>query len=67
MADKKAKPRPVAVVLPSEPPRLTPGATRALLTILVKARERQVEEECRLEPSTCVEFDVDPHQGELNP
>ena len=28
---------PVTVILPPEPPRLTPGAARALLQILVKA------------------------------
>jgi hypothetical protein len=30
----------VRVVLPDEPPRLTPGAATALLRILVKARDR---------------------------
>jgi hypothetical protein len=31
------------VVLPPEPPELTPGAARALLKILVKAYEQQAE------------------------
>jgi hypothetical protein len=30
----------VRVILPSEPPRLTPGAARALLRVLLKAHER---------------------------
>ena len=30
----------VRVVLPDEPPRLTPGAAKALLRILVKANEK---------------------------
>jgi hypothetical protein len=29
------------VILPDEPPRLTPAAARALLRILIKARARQ--------------------------
>jgi len=39
----------VRVILPDEPPRLTPGAARALLRILLKARARATErgrEEC---------------------
>jgi hypothetical protein len=30
----------VRVILPDEPPRLTPGAARALLRILIKAHDR---------------------------
>jgi hypothetical protein len=33
------------VVLPDEPPPLTPGAARALLRILLKARDRLAEQE----------------------
>jgi hypothetical protein len=33
--------RPVRVVLPDEPPRLTPAAARALLRVLVKAQAAQ--------------------------
>lgn len=35
----------VRVILPDEPPPLTPGAARALLRILIKARERLAQEE----------------------
>jgi hypothetical protein len=41
MADSDARRQPIEVVLPPEPPRLTPGAARALLRILVKAAEKQ--------------------------
>jgi hypothetical protein len=37
--------RPVRVVLPKEPPRLTPAAARALLRVLLKARAAQNDEE----------------------
>ena len=37
--------RPVRVVLPKKPPRLTPAAARALLRILLKARVAQNDEE----------------------
>jgi hypothetical protein len=33
------------VILPDEPPRLTPGAARALLRILLEARDRLAEQE----------------------
>jgi hypothetical protein len=41
MADSDSRREPIKVVLPSEPPELTPGAARALLKILVKAHEKQ--------------------------
>jgi hypothetical protein len=37
--------RPVRVVLPDEPPKLTPDAARALLRVLLKARAAQNDEE----------------------
>lgn len=43
MAGSGSRREPVKVVLPPEPPELTPGAARALLRILVKAREQQAE------------------------
>lgn len=43
MADSDSRREPVKVVLPPEPPELTPGAARALLRILVKAYEQQAE------------------------
>jgi hypothetical protein len=33
------------VILPGEPPRLTPGAARALLRILLKAYGQLIEQE----------------------
>jgi len=36
----RTKQRNVRVVLPDQPPRLTPGATAALLRVLVKAHDR---------------------------
>lgn len=42
MTGKTDKPGPITVILPPEPPRLTPDAARALLKILMKAHERQV-------------------------
>jgi hypothetical protein len=41
MAEDTSKPGPVTVILPDEPPVLTPEAARTMLRILVKARERQ--------------------------
>lgn len=41
MADSDSRREPIKVVLPSEPPELTPGAARAPLKILVKAHEKQ--------------------------
>jgi hypothetical protein len=41
VADSDATRQPIEVVLRDEPPRLTPGAARALLRILVKAAEKQ--------------------------
>ncbi|HEY7146978.1 MAG TPA: hypothetical protein VH637_22255 [Streptosporangiaceae bacterium] len=38
---------PVEVILPEEPPELTPAAARALLKILMKAYEEQVANEGR--------------------
>jgi len=43
MAGSDSRREPVKVVLPPEPPELTPGAARALLKILVKASEQQAE------------------------
>ena len=37
--------RPVRVVLPDEPPRLTPAAARALLRVLLKAHAAQTSQE----------------------
>lgn len=37
----------IRVILPEEPPRLTPGAARALLRILVKAHARLAEQDKR--------------------
>jgi hypothetical protein len=37
--------RPVRVVLPDEPPRLTPAAARALLRVLLKAHAAQNDEQ----------------------
>ena len=37
---------PVNVVLPGEPPALTPGAAQVLLRILVKAYEKQEGDAC---------------------
>jgi hypothetical protein len=37
--------RPVRVVLPDEPPTLTPAAARALLRVLLKARTAQNDEQ----------------------
>jgi hypothetical protein len=34
----------VEVVLPDQPPRLTPGAAQALLRILIKARDRLADD-----------------------
>lgn len=41
MAANEPERQPINVVLPLEPPNLTPGAARALLRILVKAYEKQ--------------------------
>ena len=43
MAGGDSRREPVKVVLPPEPPELTPGAARVLLRILVKAAEQQAE------------------------
>ena len=72
MAHKKAQPRPVTVILPPEPPALTPGAARALLKILIKAHEAQAEDESRLEaeqrrPPETFELESSPQEGELSP
>jgi hypothetical protein len=45
MAGKAPRSEPVTVILPSEPPELTPGAARVLLRILMKAHEKQLAEE----------------------
>ena len=45
MAGNDSRRQPVTVVLPPEPPRLTPGAARALLRILVKAHEKQIQQQ----------------------
>jgi hypothetical protein len=37
--------RPVRVILPDEPPRLTPAAARALLRVLLKAHAAQNDEQ----------------------
>lgn len=42
MARKDHVSAPITVVLPPEPPPLTPGAARVLLKILMKAHESQV-------------------------
>jgi hypothetical protein len=44
VADNNSRREPINVVLPAEPPGLTPGAARALLKILVKAYEKQAAE-----------------------
>ena len=44
MADSDSRREPIKVLLPPEPPALTPGAARALLRILVKAYEQQPED-----------------------
>ncbi len=44
-ADRKS----IRVILPDEPPVLTPGAARVLLRILVKAHARTMEENRRKE------------------
>jgi hypothetical protein len=41
MSDNDFRREPIEVVLPDEPPGLTPGAARALLRILVKAYEQE--------------------------
>ena len=45
IAKKNAERDPMTVILSPEPPALTPGAARALLRILVKAYEKQTEDE----------------------
>jgi hypothetical protein len=45
MAANEPERQPINVVLPPEPPNLTPGAARALLRILVKAYEKQAADE----------------------
>ena len=40
MADSDSRRKPIEVILPPEPPELTPAAARALLKVLVKAYER---------------------------
>lgn len=37
----------IHVILPAEPPRLTPGAARALLRVLVKAHDRLKDQDRR--------------------
>lgn len=44
-SESGAAPRGIRVIMPSEPPRLTPGAARVLLRILIKARARLSEEQ----------------------
>lgn len=39
-SESGAAPRGIRVIMPSEPPRLTPAAARVLLRILIKARAR---------------------------
>jgi hypothetical protein len=41
MADSDSRREPIKIVLPPEPPELTPAAARTLLRILVKAYEKQ--------------------------
>jgi hypothetical protein len=41
MADSDSRHEPIKIVLPTEPPDLTPAAARTLLRILVKAYEKQ--------------------------
>ncbi len=41
MANSDSRGKPIKVILPPEPPELTPAAARALLRVLVKAYERQ--------------------------
>jgi hypothetical protein len=45
MPHNNTKRDPVTVILPSDPPSLTPHAARALLHILVEAYEQQAEHE----------------------
>lgn len=45
MADKTDKPDSVTIILPPEPLRLTPAAAQALVRILMKAYEQQVQRE----------------------
>jgi hypothetical protein len=52
MASEDSRLRPITVVLPPEPPELTPGAARALLRILVKAHEKQTEQQEAGAPSS---------------
>jgi hypothetical protein len=40
-----SEPGAVRVILPTEPPRLTPGAARALLRILLKAYDQLIDQE----------------------
>jgi hypothetical protein len=39
-SESGAAPRGIRVIMPSEPPQLTPAAARMLLRILIKARAR---------------------------
>ena len=41
MSDSDFRREPIEVVVPDEPPGLTPGAARVLLRILVRAYEQQ--------------------------
>lgn len=45
MAERDAERQPIKVILPPESPALTPGAARVLLRILVKAYEKQINDE----------------------
>jgi hypothetical protein len=45
MGGKTERSEPVTVILPPEPPELTPGAARVLLRILLKAHQKQLAEE----------------------
>jgi hypothetical protein len=51
MADSDSRRKPIKVILPPEPPELTPAAARALLKVLVKAYERQQAGEAAKEPA----------------
>ena len=64
MADNDAGRQPIEVVLPPEPPRLTPGAARALLRILVKAAEKQAVDGDQSSALVRGDHDDEDHRGE---